>query len=160
PVALVHGVDAEMWRGWPGSWPKRVWVTREELSRELGALVRGKRLAIDYSPNGAIPYLDGVPAGVVELLRGLGATLVSSADLVTRYCSVWSLDDLASHRRAAEAVADIAREALTRAGRAAASEPLTEHQLAVWVLERFERAGLVTESGPSVSWGPNAARTH
>ena len=29
-------------------------------------------------PKGAIPYLDGVPAGVAELLRGLGATLVSS----------------------------------------------------------------------------------
>jgi Xaa-Pro aminopeptidase len=160
PRALVHAVDNELWRGWPQRWPKRVWVTREELTKELGELVRGKRLAIDYSPNGAIPYLDGVPAGVVELLRGLGATLVSSAALVTQYCSVWSPDDLASHRRAAEAVADIAREALTRAGKAAASEPLTEHQLAVWVLERFERAGLVTESGPSVSWGPNAARTH
>jgi Xaa-Pro aminopeptidase len=161
PTALVHAVDAELWRQWPEEWPKRVWVRRESLSTELGALVRGKRLAADYSPHGAIPYLDGVPAGVAELLQALGATLVSSVDLVTRYCSVWTADDLASHRRAAEAIAAIAREALTLAGaRSATPTPITEHELAVWVRERFDRAGLETESGPSVSWGANAARTH
>ena len=123
--------------------------------------MRGRRLAVDYSPNGAIPYLDGVPAGVAELLRGLGATLVSSVDLVTRYCSVMGPQDIASHRRAAEAIAAIAREALALAGSKAASpRPVAEHELAVWVRERFDRAGLVTESGPSVSWGPNAARAH
>jgi Xaa-Pro aminopeptidase len=161
PTALVHAVDAELWRGWPAEWTKRVWVTREALTDELGALVRGKRLAADISPDGAIPYLDGVPAGVAGWISGLGATLVTSADLVTRYCSVWTPADVASHRRAAEAVAGIAREALARAGAAAAGgRAITEHELAVWVREQFDRAGLVTESGPSVSWGPNAARTH
>ena len=136
-------------------------MTREQLAAELGTLVRGKRLAVDWSPDGAIPYLDGVPLGVAELLRSLGATLVPSAELVTRYCSVWSPADVASHRRAAEAIAAIAREALALAGsRAATAEPINEHALAVWVRERFDRAGLVTESGPSVSWGPNAARAH
>jgi Xaa-Pro aminopeptidase len=161
PFALVHAVDAELWRGWPEEWPKRVWVTREELAAELRQLVRGKRLAIDWSPEAAIPYLDGVPLGVAELLRGLGGTLVPSAELVTRYCAVWTPADLASHRRAAEAIAAIAREALTLAGRrAGTTEPMNEHALAVWIRERFDRAGLVTESGPSVSWGPNAARVH
>ena len=161
PIALVHAVDAELWRDWPVAWPKRVWVTREELAEALGALVRGLRVAVDWSPGGAIPYLDGLPLGVAEQLRALGATLVPSAELVTRYCSVWSPADVASHRRAAEAIAAIAREALALAGsRAATPDPITEHALAVWVRERLERAGLVTESGPSVSWGPNAARAH
>ena len=161
PTALVHAVDAELWRAWPADWSKRVWVTREALAEELGALVRGQRLAADISPDGAIPYLDGVPAGVAAWISSLGATLVPSADLVTRYCSVWTPDDVASHRRAAEAIAGIAREALTRAGTAAAGgRPITEHELAVWVRERFDQAGLVTDSGPSVSWGANAARTH
>ncbi|MGH7497823.1 MAG: M24 family metallopeptidase [Gemmatimonadales bacterium] len=161
PIALVHAIDNELWRGWPADWPKHVWVTRDALTVELGALVRGKRLAVDYSPHGAIPYLDGVPAGVAELLVSLGATLVSSSDLVTRYCSVWTPDDVAAHRRAAEIIATIAREALTLAGaRSVTSKPMSEHELAVWIRERFDRAGLITDSGPSVSWGPNAARTH
>ena len=134
---------------------------RAAHGRSSAALVRGRRLAVDYSPDGAIPYLDGIPAGVAELLRGLGATLVPSAELVTRYCSVWTAEDVASHRRAAEAIAAIAREALALAGaQARTGEPMNEHALAVWVRERFDRAGLVTESGPSVSWGPNAARAH
>jgi Xaa-Pro aminopeptidase len=161
PIALVHAVDAELWRGWPATWPKRVWVTREELSQALEELVRGRRVAVDWSPGGAIPYLDGLPLGVAEQLRALGATLVPSAELVTRFCSVWSPADAASHRRAAEAVADIARDALALAGRRAETvDPATEHELTVWIRERFDRAGLVTESGPSVSWGPNAARAH
>ena len=161
PIALVHAVDAELWRGWPSRWTKRVWVRRETLAEELGSLIRGKRLAVDISPNGAIPYLDGVPAGVAEWFRSLGATLVPSADLVTRYCSVWTAEEVASHRRAAAAIAAIAREALTRAGAAAAGEhPISEHEVAVWIRERFDRAGLLTEGSPSVSWGPNAARTH
>jgi Xaa-Pro aminopeptidase len=161
PIALVHAVDAELWRWWPAGWTKRVWVTREQLGSELGALVQGRRLAVDYSPLGAIPYLDGIPAGVAELLRSLGATLVTSAELVTRYCSVWTAADIDSHRRAAEAIATIAREALALAGgRAHTDHPMTEHELGVWIRERFDRGGLITESGPSVSWGANAARAH
>ncbi|HEY8256361.1 MAG TPA: M24 family metallopeptidase [Gemmatimonadales bacterium] len=161
PFALVHAVDAELWRAWPSEWPKHVWVTREELATELGKLVRGKRLAVDYSPHGAIPYLDGIPAGVAELLRELGATLAPSTDIVTRYCSVWTPDDVASHRRAAETIAQIAREGIALAGeRSRTSAPMMEDQLAAWIRERFDRAGLITDSGPSVSWGPNAARAH
>lgn len=161
PTALVHAVDAELWRGWPDQWTKRVWVKREALADELGRLVGGKRLAVDISPNGAIPYLDGVPAGVADYLRSLGATLVPSADLVTSYCSVWTAEDVASHRRAAAAISAIARDAMSRAGAAAGGDrPVTEHELAVWIRQRIDRAGLLTESSPSVSWGPNAARTH
>jgi Xaa-Pro aminopeptidase len=161
PVALVHAVDAELWREWPAAWRRVVWVRREELARELGALVGGRTIAIEYSPGGDVPYADYVPAGTVDLLRAVGAQLRSSAELVTRYCSVWSDADLASHLRAARVCADIARSALRRAGEAAATAaPLTEHDVVRWVLDAFDRAGLVTESPPSVSYGANAARVH
>jgi Xaa-Pro aminopeptidase len=161
PVALVHAVDAELWRDWPAAWRRIVWVRRETLEQELRALVGGRRLALEYSPGGDIPYGDYVPAGTVDLLRRLGATLSSSAELVTRYCSSWSASDLATHCQAAEAIADIAREAIARAGAASRSaSPLTEHALTRWVLEAFDRAGVETESPPSVSYGVNAARVH
>jgi Xaa-Pro aminopeptidase len=116
---------------------------------------------MEYSPRGDVPYGDYVPAGTLELVRAAGATVVSSAELVTRYCSAWSADDLASHLRAAATVAEIAREAFSRVGeRARSANPVTEHELSRWVLEAFDRAGLVTESGPSVSYGANAARAH
>ncbi|HEU5040036.1 MAG TPA: M24 family metallopeptidase, partial [Gemmatimonadales bacterium] len=161
PVALVHGVDAELWRDWPAPWRRIVWVRREQLARELSALVGGRTVAMEYSPGGAVPYGDYIPAGTLELVRSAGATPVSSAELVTRYCSAWTPADLASHRRAAAAVAGIARAGLALvAERARTPAPVTEHELTAWVLEAFERAGLVTESAPSVSYGDHAARAH
>ena len=161
PTALVHAVDAELWRDWPGTWRRIVWVRREELARELRGLVGGKTVAMEYSPEGAIPYGDYVPAGTLEFVRAAGAAPVSSAELVTRYCSVWTAADLASHRRAAAHLAGIARAAVARIGeRARTADPVTEHEVTLWVLEAFERAGLITNSPPSVSYGANAARPH
>ena len=161
PIALVHAVDAELWREWPSAWRKIVWIRREELARELAALVGGKTVAMEYSPDGNVPYGDYVPAGTMEFVRAAGARPVSSADLVSRYCSAWTAHDLASHRRAAEAIAAIAREAFTRVGtQATSSQPLTEYDVSQWILLAFERAGLETISTPSVSCGPNAARVH
>ena len=122
PTALVHAVDAELWRWWPAEWTKRVWVQREKLADELGGLVRGRRLAVDYSPDGRHPLPGRHPRRRRGAAPGLGATLVPSADLVTRYCSVWTAEDVASHRRAAEAIAAIARDALALAGAAAAAD--------------------------------------
>lgn len=161
PVALVHAVDAELWRGWPPVWRKAVWVRREELSRELKALVGGKTVAMEYSPGGDVPYGDYVPAGTLELVRAVGATPVSSAELVSRYCSVWSSEDLASHVRAATTISEIAQASIRRIGeRARGSNPVNEHEVTRWILEAFDRAGLVTESPPSVSYGEHAARPH
>ena len=112
PVALVHAVDAELWRGWPSAWRRIVWVRREELARELKALVGGRTVAMEYSPGGAVPYGDYIPAGTLELVRGAGATPVSSAELVSRYCSVWSAADLAGHLRAAAALSGIAQASI------------------------------------------------
>lgn len=160
-VALVHAVDAELWRAWPSVWRRVVWVRREELVRELGALVGGKVVAMEYSPGGAVPYGDYVPAGTLELVRAAGASPVSSAELVSRYCSVWSADDLAGHLRAAGILSEIAQASIRRIGeRARAGDPVDEHEVTRWVLEAFDRAGLVTESPPSVSYGEHAARVH
>ncbi len=161
PVALVHAVDAELWRGWPSQWKRIVWVRRDELARQLEALVGGRTVAMEYSPGGAVPYGDYVPAGTLELVRGAGATPVSSAELVSRYCSVWSAADLAGHLRAAAALSGIAQASIARIGeRARAGDPVDEHEVTRWIMEAFDRAGLVTESAPSVSYGEHAARPH
>ncbi len=116
---------------------------------------------MEYSPGGAIPYGDYVPAGTLELVRSAGAKPVSSAELVSRYCSVWTAADLAGHLRAAGILSGIARAAIARIGeRARGEDPVDEHEVTRWVLEAFDRAGLVTESPPSVSYGAHAARPH
>lgn len=160
PVALVHAVDAELWRGWPTEWRSIVWIRREGLLPHLQSLVGGKTVAMEYSPDGAVPYGDYVPGGTLELVRSAGAAVVSSAELVTRCCSAWSPADLASHLRAAATISEIAQVAIARMGERARSNPMTEHEVTEWVMTAFDRAGLVTESLPSVSYGEHAARPH
>ena len=69
-------------------------------------MVRGKRIAMEYSAGDAVPYLDRVPAGVIEMVRAAGATeIVSSGELVSRFYAAWTDAHVASHLRAAEVIA-------------------------------------------------------
>lgn len=161
PVAITHAIEQDPWRDWPSPWAKTTYSGWRVLESQLRNLVAGKRVAMEYSPGDAVPYLDRVPAGVLEMVREAGATVVSSADLVTRFYAVWSEENLASHLRAAEVVAGIAKEAFGKAGESAnGNSPLTEYQLKEWILERFAAANLETDHGPIVAIGPNAANPH
>lgn len=161
PVAITHAIEQGPWRDWPSSWGKVKYSGWRELESQLSSLVNGKTVAMEYSPGDAVPYLDRIPAGVIEMVRAAGATVVSSADLVTKFYAVWTPDNLASHARAAEIIATIARNALKRAGDAATSgSPLTEYQLQQWILGEFAANNLSTDHGPIVAIGPNAANPH
>ena len=161
PVVLIHAIEQGPWQEWPQEWHKRVYSGWRALESELASMVRGRRIAMEYSPGDAVPYLDRVPAGVIEMVRVAGATVLSSADLVTRFYAVWDDALLPSHRRAAEQLARIAREGLVLAGeRARVGRPLHEFELAEWIRKEFRAVGLVTDHGPNVSVGPNAANPH
>jgi Xaa-Pro dipeptidase len=161
PVAITHVIEQGPWLGWPANWRKEKYSGWRELESLLADLVGGKRVAMEYSPGDAVPYLDRVPAGVIEMVRNAGATVVSSADLVSAFYAVWSDDQRASHERAARAVSTIGQEAIRLAGsRADSARPLTEHALQNWITERFEAGGLETDHGPIVATGPNAANPH
>jgi Xaa-Pro aminopeptidase len=161
PVALTHAIEQGPWKNWPADWEKKIYSGWRELESQLKEIVDGKRVAMEYSPGDAVPYLDRVPAGVLEMVRSAGATVESSANLVSRFYAVWSDEDLASHKRAAEIIARIARDAFTRAGEAASSgTPLTEYKLQQWILGQFSENGLSTDHGPIVAIGPNAANPH
>jgi Xaa-Pro aminopeptidase len=87
--------------------------------------------------------VDRVPAGVIEMVRAAGATVVTSANLVTRFFAVWTQAQLESHRRAAEIIARIAKEAFARAGASVRSgTPLAEHELMRWIQHEFTAGGL------------------
>lgn len=161
PVAITHAIEQGPWLGWPPTWQKEKYSSWRALESLLAGLVGGKRVAMEYSPGDAVPYLDRVPAGVIEMVRNAGATVVSSADLVSAFYAVWSDDQRASHERAARAVSTIGQEAIRLAGsRADSARPLTEYALQSWIKERFEAGGLETDHGPIVAIGPNAANPH
>lgn len=156
PVLLVHLIDQPALEGFPGR--VTVYQTWQELQKALTSIVRGRRVALEISPENAVPYVDRVPNGVVELLERIGARVVSSAHLISRFAARWSPEELADHRRAAETLAEIARTILGRVVR----EPglATETGVRQEVVSAIHRAGLVQTEPPLVAFGPNAADPH
>jgi Xaa-Pro aminopeptidase len=161
PVAITHGIEQGPWAAWPKGWKKEVYVSWRTLEGTLGKLLKGKRIAMEYSPGDAVMYLDRIPAGVIEMIRAAGAEVVSSGELVTRFYAVWTPAQLEAHQRAAEVIAGVARDAMRLAGdRARSGASMHEYDLMQWIRGRFERAGLFTDHGPNVSVGANAANPH
>jgi Xaa-Pro dipeptidase len=161
PVGVMHAIEQGPWRDWPAAWGREVYASWRTLEAIVARLVNGKRIAMEYSPGDAVPYLDRVPGGVLDMVRASGATVVASGELVTRFYAVWNDAQLASHRRAAEIVADVAREAMNEAKTAhARGTALHEHELRDWIMARFQGAGLETHDTPIVAAGANAANPH
>ena len=161
PVAITHAIEQGPWRDWPREWGKEVYSSWKSLESTLRGVVGGKRVAMEYSPGDAVPYVDYVPAGVLEMVRAAGAEVVTSGELVSRIYAVWTDEQRASHERAAEIIAAIAKEAFARAGQAVkAGKPLDEYALTEWIRGEFARHDLETDHGPNVSVGPNAANPH
>jgi Xaa-Pro dipeptidase len=157
PVAVAHKIELQGLEGFPGRVvPYARW---SELHAALESLVSGRRLAMEISPEDAVPYLDRVPYGVVELLRRLGATVVPSGSLVSRFAARWSAAEADDHRAAAEILATVAREALARAA-GQGDQGLTESKLQSQVVEAVKARGLVFDTLPIVGFGPNSAKPH
>ena len=157
PVAVAHRIEPASVAGFPGR--VLTYARWEELHAALASVVAGKRLAMEVSPEDAVPYLDRVPYGVVELLRRLGAVIVPSGSLVSRFAASWSAAEAADHRFAAEALAEVAQAALLRAVTEGGTG-LTETALQARVVAAAEARGLVFDTLPIVGFGPNSANPH
>jgi Xaa-Pro dipeptidase len=160
PRALVHAIERYNLDHLPGT--KAVYAGREQLASGLATLTSGiKRVAMEYSPNCAIPYVSRVDAGTVELVRGLGLEVVSSGDLIQQFEAHWSEAAIATHRQASEAlyrIKDRAFESVAR--RLRDGVPTTEYDIQQQMVGWFHDEGLVADSAPCVSAQENAGNPH
>jgi len=160
PKKLVHKIETASLESLPGE--TLYYAGQEELRKNLKKMLgRAKTVAMQYSPKNEIPYVAMVDAGTIELVRGAGAKVVSSADLVQKYEACWSAAQLESHLSAGVAIDRIVREAFQYAAkRVRGKQALTEYDLKVWIQKEFEVAGITTEEGPDVAVGANASDPH
>lgn len=161
PVAVTHAIEPSPWAQWPAAWEKRVYSAWREFEAILPELVRGKRVAMEYAAGDAVPVVDRVPAGVLELVRESGAEVVSSGELVTQFFAVWSDEERASHTDHAEQLRTLAHQAFDRVQASLKSgAPIHEHEVMDWLQQQFAARGLWTDHGPNVSASENAANPH
>jgi Xaa-Pro dipeptidase len=161
PVAITHNIEQGAWRDWPAAWTRERYSAWQELEALLARHVGGRTVAMEYSPGDAVPYLDRIPAGVLELVQAAGARVVSSGELVTRFYAVLTPRQIAAHERASRIVAETGQAAIRRAGEhAAAGTPIAEHELRNWIMTRLTNAGLGTDHPAIVAVNAGAANPH
>lgn len=164
PKKLVHRIEAGRLDLLPGE--KQVYSSWQELETGLQTMLEGhSRIAMQYSPRNAIMYVSMVDAGTIELLREMGKTIVSSADLVSQFEAVLSEEQIASHYEAQRAIDEILAEGFREIGRRVrpangAAADCKEHDIVSWLQEAMRRADLVWEHGTNVSVNANSADSH
>ncbi len=160
PRALVSAVEAE--RLAELGIDTVVYCSADGMLSALRGMLRGaQRIAMNYSPQCAIPYVSRVDAGTVEMVRALGVEVVSAADLIQLFEARLEPAQLESHRRAVAVVRRVVDETFGEIMRALESgAPVSEYSAQQFVLTRFTAYGLMTDDPPIVAVNADAARPH
>jgi Xaa-Pro dipeptidase len=159
PRKLVHRIEAGRLDGLPGT--KAAYSSWQELNARLEEMVAGvTRIAMQYSPKNAIMYVSLVDAGTVELLRGMGKEIVTSADLVSRFEAVLTEEQIASHYVAQRKIDAILAAGWSVLGDRVRGVGTDEFAMVEFLQEAMRREELVWEHGPNVSVGANSADSH
>lgn len=160
PVGLAHRIEPDMLAALPGEIIHYAgW--KEQIAALARILEGRKRIAMQYSPNCAVPYVSNIDAGTVELVRAAGVEVVSSADLVQLFEARWSDDAYRSHKEAGVLVDGVRRAAFEKVAAALDSGVrVTEMEIHDFILDSFRAQGLCTDHGPIVAVNANASNPH
>jgi len=160
PRGLVHKIEKNSLVHLPGSTQR--YAGRDQLEAGLRTLLTGiRRVAMEYSPGCAIPYVSRVDAGTVELVRQSGADVVSSGDLIQRFSAVWDAEAITTHLQASEKlyrVKDRAFDAVARRLRDGVAT--TEYDIQQLMAGWFRDEGMVSDADPNVSAAENSGNPH
>jgi Xaa-Pro dipeptidase len=161
PKKLVHAIEPAALDHLPGE-RKTVYRRWQELETGVGELVSGaKRVAMEYSPRNANPYIGRVDAGTIELVHSYHVEVVPSGDLIQQFEATWDADQEKSHFEAAghcRDAYDVAFDFIASEIRAKGS--VTEAAVQARIMTHFADRGMVTYSPPIVGVGPHSGDPH
>ncbi|HIG52412.1 MAG TPA: aminopeptidase P family protein [Candidatus Latescibacteria bacterium] len=151
PEALAGlGVDITLYASW---------VQMETLLRD--AVAGHARVAMEYSPGGALPIMSWVDGGTLELVRSLGPEVVSSADLCQIALAVWSPEAQASHCDACRQVAEVKDAAFEHIRYGLANHTaVSEFGVQEFISAEFTRRGLDMDHPAIVGVNQNSGNPH
>jgi len=160
PRKLVHRIESHSLDPLPGrTWRYSAWP---ELHAQLKAvLADARRVAMQYSPQNAIPYISRVDAGTIDLVRSFGVDVVSAGDLVQRFEAVWSPEQWQAHQYAARCLRTVVNEAFGYVRDAVGAHgAVGEHAVQQFILGRFDACGMRTDKPPIVAVNAHSADPH
>jgi Xaa-Pro aminopeptidase len=155
---IVHAIEAKSLGALP--YTLRTYSSRQSLRETLAAVLPRGPIAMEYSPQGDIPYVSHVDAGALELVRALGAEVVSSADLLQQFAA-WTPAQLSAHQTAVrhvEAAKDLAFEYLTL--QTQIGQAVRETDVQQVMVDYFRVHGLEFGHAPIVAFGAHSGDPH
>ncbi|MBI2481933.1 MAG: M24 family metallopeptidase, partial [Planctomycetia bacterium] len=160
PMKLVHRIETGALSDLPGS--ASVYLKWQELEAGVERLVAGmRRIAMEYSPNNANPYVSRVDAGTIELVRQFGCDVVSSGNLVQQFEAVWDDEQWQMHLEASEHTnAAYARVWALIASRIRSGQRVTECMVQQEIMQHFAEHGMTTYHPPIIGVGPHSGDPH
>jgi Xaa-Pro aminopeptidase len=160
PQKLVHGIEPHVLDLLPGD--TIAYVSWDQQRQELARVLTGKRrIAMQYSPMNAVPYVSRVDAGTIELIKSFGVEVLSSADLIQLFEARWTDRQLESHQYAAAALRRIVDDAFDHVSQCLTKgTDLTEYGLQQFILSRIKDAGMMTSSAPIAAVNEHSADPH
>jgi len=167
PKKLVHRIEPHALDHLPGS--QKVYLRWQELEAGVADLLSGcatavtavPRIAMEYVPRNANPYVSRVDAGTVELVRSCGVEVLPSGDLIQLFEACWDDEQWAMHLEAAQhtrSAYDVAFKFI--AGRVRQSGSVRETEVQQCILDHFKKHHLVTDHPPIVAVGPHSGDPH
>jgi len=164
PQRLVHAIEPHALDTLPGE--RTLYATHRSLTTALSSLLKGKkRVAMEYSPKGTVPYVSRVDAGTIELVKAAkGVQVVSSGDLIQTFEATLTPSQLKSHWRSASLLREFVFEAFKMIAKAVQAKskknPLSEIEVSQFLVGRFKAHGLTSDHAPIVAFGHHTSDPH
>ncbi len=160
PRKIVHRIESQVLDHLPGE--TSVYLTWQEFEQAMAAALRGtSRVAMEYSPRNANPYIARVDAGTVELVRSSGCDIDGSGDLISLFEATLSDSQLEAHL----AASDVTNAAFDRAWELIAQGirdhgDVDERDVQQAILQQFADHDMIVDHPPIVAVNENGGDPH
>lgn len=158
PELLVSYVDLGQFSGI--DLHKEIFVGRSDMVNKLQNLLKAKsNIAMEYSPFAELPKLSSVDAGTIELIKTLGVSVHSSADMVVYATQRWNEYGLDSHIQSGEILGGIVIKAFEFIGENI-NKGLTEIDVRNFIRTKFDENKMFYDEGPVVAINEHSSDPH
>ena len=159
PTLIASAIDRGQFKDVHGM---RAYTHRASMVDALTDVLRGARtVAMEYAPGGTLPYVSRVDGGTLDLIRGLGKTVVPSADVYQYAYARLNDAELDRHRRAARILDEAKDWTFAHVfSEALAGRRITEWDAQQLLAKRMRDQGLTYDHEPIVAANQNAGDPH
>ena len=160
PVKIVNGIEAGHLDHLPGK--KFLYSSHASLSNHISNTLKDyKKIAMEYSPLNAIPYVSKVDAGTIEQIKSYGVEIVTSGDLISMFNAVWTKEQFEENKPVANALTEIVAKSFNFIkDRISSGNNLTEYDVQNFIMNEFDNRKYFTDFPPIIGVNENSANPH